>query len=159
MWRKGDPLALLVGMQIDTATMEKTMEIPLKTRNKTTVWPSNPSQKEKNKYCVLTHIYGIYKESNDEHICRAAMETQTETRLMDKGSRGVEGEGETNGEGSTEAYTLTYVKQVANGNLLYDSGNSNWGSAVTQRGEMGREMGRLKSEGTYVHLWLINVDV
>ena len=43
VWRKGDPLALLVGMQIDTATMEKTMEIPLKTRNKTTVWPSNPS--------------------------------------------------------------------------------------------------------------------
>ena len=41
VWRKGDPLALLVGMQIDTATMEKTMEktmeIPLKTRNKTTV--------------------------------------------------------------------------------------------------------------------------
>ena len=68
------------------------------------------SQKEKNKYCVLTHIYGIYKEGNDEHICRAAMETQTETRLMDKGSRGVEGEGETNGEGSTVEYTITYVK-------------------------------------------------
>ena len=71
---------------------------------------SEVRQKEKYKYCILTHIYGIYKESNDEHICRAAMETQTETRLMDKGSRGVEGEGETNGEGSTEAYTLTYVK-------------------------------------------------
>ena len=40
--------------------------------------------------------------------------------------KGGEGEGEMNGESSMEAYTLPYVKQIANGNLLYDSGNSNW---------------------------------
>ena len=33
MWRKGNLRALLVGMQIDTATMEDRIEIPLKTRN------------------------------------------------------------------------------------------------------------------------------
>ena len=27
--------------------------------------------------------------------------------------------------------TLPYVKQIANGNLLYDSGNSNQGSVMT----------------------------
>ena len=37
VWRKGNPLALLVGIYIDTATMEDSMEIPLKTRNKTTI--------------------------------------------------------------------------------------------------------------------------
>ena len=37
MWRKGNTLALLVGMQIDTATRKDGMEIPLKTRNKTTI--------------------------------------------------------------------------------------------------------------------------
>ena len=37
MWRKGNPLALLAGMQIDTTTMENNMEISLKTRNKTTL--------------------------------------------------------------------------------------------------------------------------
>ena len=37
MWRKGNPPALLVGMQIETATMEKGMEIPQNTRNKTTI--------------------------------------------------------------------------------------------------------------------------
>ena len=42
-----------------------------------------------------------------------------------------EGEGEMSGESSMEAYTLTYVKQIANGNLLYDTGNSNWGSVTT----------------------------
>ena len=44
-----------------------------------------------------------------------------ENRLMDKGG-GEEGQGEMI---SMEAYTLPYVKQTANGNLLYDSGNSN----------------------------------
>ena len=44
-----------------------------------------------------------------------------ENRLMDRGG-GEEGQGEMN---SMEAYTLPYVKQTANGNLLYDSGNSN----------------------------------
>ena len=55
-----------------------------------------------------------------------------ENRLMDTGSgvRG-EGEGEMNGESNTEAYTLQCVKQITNGDLLYDSGNSNWGSVTT----------------------------
>ena len=37
VWRKGNPLALLVGMQIDTATVEDGMEITLKTRNKVNI--------------------------------------------------------------------------------------------------------------------------
>jgi len=28
VWRKGKPLVLLVGMQIDTATVENSMEVP-----------------------------------------------------------------------------------------------------------------------------------
>ena len=35
--KKGNLLVLLVGMQIDTATMKDCMEIPLKSRNKTTI--------------------------------------------------------------------------------------------------------------------------
>ena len=30
---------------------------------------SEVSQKEKDKYCILTHIYGIYKDGTDEFIC------------------------------------------------------------------------------------------
>ena len=36
VWRKRNPLALLVGMSIDTATMENSMEVPQKTKNRTT---------------------------------------------------------------------------------------------------------------------------
>ena len=38
---------------------------------------SKVSQKKKNKYCILTYIYGIQKDGIDEPICRAAMEIQT----------------------------------------------------------------------------------
>ena len=56
--------------------------------------------------------------------------------------------------------TLPYVKQIANGNLLYVSGNSNRGSVSTERGRIGREMeGRFKREGIYEYLWLIHVEV
>ena len=150
VWRKGNPLTLLVGMQTNTATMEKSVEIALKTGNKTAIWPSNPllaihtedtrierntctsvffaalfiiartwrhprcpsaeewirkqwyiytmeyylvfkkdtfesvltrwmklvpltqsevSQKGKHQYSLLTHIYGIWKDGNDDPIC------------------------------------------------------------------------------------------
>ena len=56
--------------------------------------------------------------------------------------------------------TLPYVKQTANGNLLYDSENSKWGSVTTQKAGMGRKAGGMfKREGTNVYLWLIHVDV
>ena len=54
-------------------------------------------------------------------------------------------------ERATWKLPLPYVKQIANGNLLYDSGNSNRVSLSTQRGGMGREIrGRLQREGIYV---------
>ena len=44
---------------------------------------------------------------------------------------GEEGEVGTNGESNMEAYILPCVKQITNGNLLHDSGNSNWSSVTT----------------------------
>ena len=38
---------------------------------------SEVSQKEKDKHCFLTHIYGIQKNGTEEFIYRAAMEKQT----------------------------------------------------------------------------------
>ena len=69
------------------------------------------------------------------------------------------GEVEMYGDSNMETY-ITYVKYIANGNLLYGSGNSKRGSVPTQRGGMGREMGgSFKREGMYVYLWLIHVEV
>ena len=46
---------------------------------------SKLSQKEKDKYHILMHIYGIQKNGTEELTYRAAMEKQTENRLMDMG--------------------------------------------------------------------------
>ena len=41
MWRKRNPLALLVGMQTGKATVEDSMEIPQRVQSITTLWSSN----------------------------------------------------------------------------------------------------------------------
>ena len=43
VWRKGNPLTLLVGMQTSTAIMENSVEIALKTGNRTAIQQSNPT--------------------------------------------------------------------------------------------------------------------
>ena len=37
---------------------------------------SEVSQKEKHQYSILTHIYGIQKDGNDNPLCETAEETQ-----------------------------------------------------------------------------------
>ena len=64
------------------------------------------------------HIYGIQKDGTDEIICRAAMEIQTQrTDLWTCEQR--EGEDGMCGKSNMETY-VPYVKQIANGNLLYE---------------------------------------
>ena len=41
MWRNGNPLALLVGMQTGAATLENSMEGPQKIKNRITLQPNN----------------------------------------------------------------------------------------------------------------------
>ena len=41
MWREGNPCALLVGIYIGTTTMENSMGIPQKIKNRTTILSSN----------------------------------------------------------------------------------------------------------------------
>ena len=42
MWRKENPGTLLMGMQIDAATVENSMEVSQKTKNRTTYDPVVP---------------------------------------------------------------------------------------------------------------------
>ena len=48
---------------------------------------SEVSQKQINKYCILTHICGIQKNGTDEPICRAGIDTQTQ-RMDFRAQRG-----------------------------------------------------------------------
>ena len=77
---------------------------------------SEVSQKEQDKCCILTHIYRIQKNGTEEFTYRAAMEKQRE-QTYGHGERGEEGE--MYGKSITWKLTLPYLKQTANGNLLY----------------------------------------
>ena len=37
---------------------------------------SEVSQKEKHQYSILTHMYGIWKDGNDDPVCKTAKKTQ-----------------------------------------------------------------------------------
>ena len=56
MWRNGNPLALLVGMQTGGATLENSVEVPQKFKTRSTLWPSNSTARNLPKgYRVLMH--------------------------------------------------------------------------------------------------------
>ena len=47
---------------------------------------SEVNQKDKDKYCILMHIYGIKKNGTEEYLQGSNGETDMENRLMDVGS-------------------------------------------------------------------------
>ena len=49
---------------------------------------SDVSQKEKYQYGILTHIYGIQKDGNDDLMGRTTKETDVKNRLLDSGGEG-----------------------------------------------------------------------
>ena len=74
VWRKGNTLTLLVGMQTSTATMENSVEIPEKTGNRTAIRPSNPTaghthrgnQKGKRHVYPNVHCSTVYNSQDME---------------------------------------------------------------------------------------------
>ena len=70
MWRKGNPFALLLGMQTGAAPVESSMEIPQKMKNGSAFRPNDPisgnifegtqninSKKHKHPYVHCSNIY------------------------------------------------------------------------------------------------------
>ena len=62
MWRNGNPLALLDGMQTGAATRENNVEVPQKIKNKTTLSSSNStsvylSKENENTLHLLQHHF------------------------------------------------------------------------------------------------------
>ena len=49
---------------------------------------SEVSHKEKHQYSILTHVYGIQKEGNDNPICKTEKDTDVKKRLLDSMGEG-----------------------------------------------------------------------
>ena len=66
-------------MEYYSTIKKNTFESALKRwRNLEPIIQREVIQKEKDKHCILTHIYGIQKDDTDEPIFRAAVEIQTQ---------------------------------------------------------------------------------
>ena len=85
-----------------------------------TVIQSEVSQKEKNRYRILTCICGIQENSTDEPTCKAEIETQMQ-RTNIWTPRG-EKQGGINWEIGIDIYTLLCIKQICNENVLHHTG-------------------------------------
>ena len=89
--------------------------------NLETVIQSEVSQKEKNKYRILTHTCGIQKNGTDESVCKAEIETQmqrTNVWTQSGESQGGGGDG-MNQDIAIDIYILICIKWITNKNLLY----------------------------------------
>ena len=112
---------------------------------------SEVSQRGKDKY----HILCIYMESRKMVLMKfsAGQQQRHKHREQTYGHGGgkEEGEGEMYGENNMETYTT--ICKIANGNLLYDSGNSNRGSVTTQMCGMERKMGGSFKMGGHIYIY------
>ena len=98
---------------------------------------SEVNQKEKGKYRILTHTYGIQKNGTEEFIYRGAVEKQPQR--IDLWTQR-EGRRVRCMERVTRKHTFPCVKYIAYGSFLYSSRNSNRGSVSTYREKDGREV-------------------
>ena len=98
------------------------------------VTQSEVSQKEKNKYHILTHIYGIQKMVLMNIF--AGQEWRHRCREQIYGCSGGR-RGWVKSRSSIDIHTLPFVKQIASRKQLYSTGSSTWCSVMTQRGGMG----------------------
>ena len=64
-------------MEYYSAIKKNTFEsVPIRWIKLEPIIQSEVSQKGKHQYSILTHIYGIQKDGNDNPICEIAKETQ-----------------------------------------------------------------------------------
>ena len=74
---------------IFSAVKRNTFEsVLMRWMNLESVIQSEVSQKEKNKYHVVTQIHGIQKHGTDEPICRAGIDTDIQNKWVDVRRRG-----------------------------------------------------------------------
>ena len=68
---------------------------------------SEVCQKEKHQYSILTHIYGIQKDGNDNPVWETAKDTDVQNSLLDSVG---EGEGGMIWENGIETCIISYMK-------------------------------------------------
>ena len=97
---------------------------------------SEVSQKEKDKYYMVLFIRGISKNDTNELIYKTEIDSQTQkTNLrLPKRERG-----QINQEFGIKIFTLLYIKQITNKDLVYSTGNSIQYAVITYKGKESKK--------------------
>ena len=97
---------------------------------------SEVSQKDKDHYSMLTHIYGIQKDGNDNRICKTEKETQMYRKdfwsLWEKARVGCL---------ERTVCILSIVKQITSLGGMHETSAGAWCTGKTQRNQVKREVG------------------
>ena len=98
---------------------------------------SEVSQKDKDQYSILTHIYGIWKDGNDNPICKTEKETQMYRTdfwtLWEKARVGC--------FERTASKHVSRVKQITSPGWMHETSARTWCTGKTQRDRVEREVG------------------
>ena len=115
---------------------------------------SKVSQKDKEHYSILTHIYGIYKDGNGNPICKTEKETQMYRTdfwtLWDKARVGCF---------ERTACILSIVKQITSPGGMHETSVLAWCTGRPRGIGWRRQWERGSGWGIYVTPWLIHVSV
>ena len=98
---------------------------------------SEVSQKDKDQYSILTHIYGI-KKMVTKHMQNRKRDTDVQNRILDSVG---EGKGEMFREKSIETCILSRVKQITSPGWMHETSARTWCTGKTQRDWVEREVG------------------
>ena len=99
---------------------------------------SEVSQKDKHRYNILMHIYGIYKMVM---ITLYAIQKKRHRCIEQTFGLMGEGEGGMIWENSIETCILSSVKQIASPGWMHETIAQGWCTGMTQRDGVGREVG------------------
>ena len=78
------------------------------------------SKKEKDQYCILTHIWNLERQYRQSYMQGSKGDTDVKNRLLDSVG---EGEGGMIWENSLETCILPYVKKMASASLMHETGH------------------------------------
>ena len=98
---------------------------------------SEVSQKDKDQCSILTHIYGIQKDVNDNPICKTEKQTQmyrTDFWTLWEKARVFQ-------ENSIETRILPRVEQITSPGWMHETSALTWCTGKTQRDRVEREVG------------------
>ena len=108
--------------------MDETESVLMRWMKLEPIIQSEVSQKDKDQYSVLMHIYGILKDGNDNHICKTEKETQMYRTdfwtLWEKARVGCF---------ERTACILSRVKQITSSGWMHEAGTLAWCTGRAQR--------------------------